>query len=418
MESKFMTVVLAYDRLIDGNYSCGPVTGKEWANRPVCLQPAFFKKDDYIREKTEILLSKNIPFAYIICWRYFVGYHTLDGDISNNLAWLLNSPILPALQDGRCLLVIDDSYEGVRYTINFYNKFTELASMLSMPEENIVFVDGNIYNQKSRNPTRIRFVYENIFEDSAYMFAYYRNFLNDIFHHSLNKPFRFLSYARHWNHSRQFFTFDLFLKDLLKYGLVSCNKGHTDNENYFIGEFSRNWRDPETDPAYEGQVKTFLDILPLILDSDLVENLALNINQQHYLNTDLSIIHETHCNIESIFISEKIYKTIIAKHPFMVMGSPGTLGLLRDLGYKTFHPYLDESYDNELNLTKRKNMILSELQRFINLSEEDRLELRKKLDRIAAYNYGYFKQYPKRNIYSLSTANIIRNHCIGEIDAV
>ena len=32
--------------------------------------------------------------------------------------------------------------------------------------------------------------------------------------------------------------------------------------------------------------------------------------------------------------------------PFIILGSKGSLKYLRKLGYKTFHPYIDESYDD------------------------------------------------------------------------
>lgn len=48
----------------------------------------------------------------------------------------------------------------------------------------------------------------------------------------------------------------------------------------------------------------------------------------------------------SVFISEKSFKPIAAMQPFITVGSQHALKYIRKLGFKTFHPYIDESYDD------------------------------------------------------------------------
>ena len=45
-------------------------------------------------------------------------------------------------------------------------------------------------------------------------------------------------------------------------------------------------------------------------------------------------------------ITEKIWRNVSHKKPFIVIGQKNTLKYFRNLGYKTFHPYIDESYDD------------------------------------------------------------------------
>lgn len=47
----------------------------------------------------------------------------------------------------------------------------------------------------------------------------------------------------------------------------------------------------------------------------------------------------------SVFLSEKTFKPIACMQPFIICGSKHSLKYLRKLGFKTFHPYIDESYD-------------------------------------------------------------------------
>ena len=50
--------------------------------------------------------------------------------------------------------------------------------------------------------------------------------------------------------------------------------------------------------------------------------------------------------IEYPFITEKTYRNIKYKKPFIIMGQHISLASLHKLGYKTFHPLIDESYDS------------------------------------------------------------------------
>ena len=45
-------------------------------------------------------------------------------------------------------------------------------------------------------------------------------------------------------------------------------------------------------------------------------------------------------------VSEKTWRNVSYKKPFIIVGQKNTLKYFRNLGYKTFHPYIDESYDD------------------------------------------------------------------------
>ena len=52
-------------------------------------------------------------------------------------------------------------------------------------------------------------------------------------------------------------------------------------------------------------------------------------------------------------MTEKIWKPIIAQHLFVVHGNHLYLQKLREIGFKTFSSYIDESYDLEPDTGKR-----------------------------------------------------------------
>lgn len=66
---------------------------------------------------------------------------------------------------------------------------------------------------------------------------------------------------------------------------------------------------------------------------------------------------------DCIFHSEKIYKPIAMLHPFIVLSRPHTVAALRECGFQSFHPYIDETYDTIENDHDRMIAIVNEIKR-------------------------------------------------------
>ena len=128
-------------------------------------------------------------------------------------------------------------------------------------------------------------------------------------------------------------------------------------------------------------------------------------DKEYYENSYFSIVTETLCVPESSAegatigraISEKTFKPILNHHPFMLVGVTGALRLLKDLGYKTFSPYIDESYDDEPNSYKRIYMIAKEAERLSKLSGVELTEFLNNCKPIVEYNYNHLKTRTKFN---------------------
>ncbi len=85
-------------------------------------------------------------------------------------------------------------------------------------------------------------------------------------------------------------------------------------------------------------------------------------------------------------LSEKIFKPIAMKHPFIVVSNPRTLELLRTLGYKTFSPWIDESYDLIEDDAERLLAIAKETKRLCDLSTQELTEFLINCKEICEYN--------------------------------
>lgn len=93
------------------------------------------------------------------------------------------------------------------------------------------------------------------------------------------------------------------------------------------------------------------------------------------------------------FIDEKIAKPLCMGRPFVVIGPQYYLQFLRELGFRTFDPVIDESYDREPDPVKRWSLAFDQIQILKNSnlqSVNDRLKNRLKHNRKMSYNSEYW----------------------------
>lgn len=145
-------------------------------------------------------------------------------------------------------------------------------------------------------------------------------------------------------------------------------------------------------PAYqEMEFEKFTKTLPIVLDdANFQFNKAQNFVKSMYLNTWYSVITETYFQEyykTSKFLSEKIFKPIRAKHPFVLVSQPNSLQLLRDLGFKTFSDVWDESYDKIENPTERLEAICTLINNLNSKTKYEWLELYNTVSPILEHNY-------------------------------
>lgn len=76
-----------------------------------------------------------------------------------------------------------------------------------------------------------------------------------------------------------------------------------------------------------------------------------------------SIVTETEMTTRAIRITEKPLKPLANFHPFLIFGNPGSLAFLKQLGFSTFAPWIDERYDDEPDPLERFDLAYAEVRR-------------------------------------------------------
>jgi len=304
--------------------------------------------------------------------------------INQEVSILIDLPFEPFLE------CIDIIYEELVVKYNISPKQIIFASnMFDANDYNL-----NLANKLSLDPIRTLFV-----PTLEFMMNWEMNHNSKFKVDTLqNKTYekKFLNFNRRWRPHRPMMTLLLKHFDLLKDGFVSFGpcEHHSKWEEIFDGLIVSSLGNQELFDIVQSN-RDIMTMPPLYLDTD-----NLSINRPHpesetnvyYENSYYSLISETTFyskdpGVSSRFITEKTFKAILFKHPFILISIPNSLDVLKFLGYKTFHPWIDESYDKELDDNKRLLMIVKEVKRLCNLSNGDRLKFLNACRDIVEFNY-------------------------------
>lgn len=89
-------------------------------------------------------------------------------------------------------------------------------------------------------------------------------------------------------------------------------------------------------------------------------------------------------------LTEKIFKPIVAKIPFLLLAGAGNLAYLRSYGFKTFGDFWDESYDDIVNSVDRFDAVLSILEDLCSKPHAELVEMKSAMSEILEYNFNHF----------------------------
>lgn len=112
-----------------------------------------------------------------------------------------------------------------------------------------------------------------------------------------------------------------------------------------------------------------------------------NALESFYKDIFCDVVTESRYAQHTANYSEKVYQPMWYKKPFVLVAPPHTLQLLRDIGFKTFSEFWDESYDNYENHEERMFKIFEVIDFIDNKSIEELQEMYKKMYSILQHNY-------------------------------
>jgi hypothetical protein len=281
--------------------------------------------------------------------------HDYWGDVESRYPEISGQAVTD-IREGRAKILVLFPNEGLRDHNDASAVLNTWAANYKLPHRSIVLVSGNYaYGENIKRDKCIVYIPYSVWEH-AFTAMYNKKSSKKLLGLIENRADRekvFLSYNRRARYPRCKLVYQLQQRGLFDRGFVSLGK-FTDYE-------SRTKLPPE-----------FLDTLPITFDdTDLEINHAHEIVIKDFMNSFVSLISETSIDPGEIFPTEKIFKSIVGLHPFILFGSPGFLEHLKCCGYKTFSKWFDESYDKEKDLENRIFKVVSEVEKVCSKSDEE-----------------------------------------------
>ena len=217
----------------------------------------------------------------------------------------------------------------------------------------------------------------------------------------------FLSFNRIHKPHRMYFLLRLRELGMMENNLISCAKtmdGETFEEHIeWLVSDKENWGDVYdkynlvNKDKLRTEANSFMKELPLVLDVEDFQDNGCFFDDtvwssaSFYQNSFMSVLTESSAVGPGCYISEVVFKAIVFMHPFMIIGQPRTLEVLREWGFDTFDDVFDNSYDLEDDMFKRIEMVLQQMEIINQLSPEELKEKTLELkDRLVYNKNRYF----------------------------
>ena len=392
------------DWTVDGVMTIPPLEGRDWFS----LQPG----DANLTDKQ--IMESRTPGKNMFLSNYKTEFkHKLLRDIPSNRRYLypieINRPgelvnnkihladfkyvserVKQDVRKGIAKIILLMPYEG-DYPVELHDLLNTWCVNCNFNKDSVYFINANIKSEELSKDLNFSVkILPTIFTSAFPM--YRQNYDENIYTNECtfdpksNLTNLYVCYNRRPRYHRLMMLCSLLASNLWHRGLISHRP-----DNFEPYDNTMTWE-------FKPYVKMLQAIGPKELDMDLVDNNpAIQYNIDHYSQTFLSLIPETGFTNHSIFFSEKIWKSIRIGHPFIIVGSPGMLKGLHNLGFKTFSEWWDESYDDELDLEKRVKKISKVLVKLSKLSIVELKDIRRSLKDTVEFNQNLINSFGLEN---------------------
>lgn len=209
---------------------------------------------------------------------------------------------------------------------------------------------------------------------------------------------------------RSIFVSKLLENNLIDYGLISYSAICPEYGHY-------------KDNLVEGKVK--YDFIPGFLDNcikqldkldrqlrvdeaSIISNGSQEISSiTQIMQSFVQVVTETCFWENKLHLTEKIFKPIVLKQPFILLGCPNNLKYLKRYGFKTFNSWWDENYDNIVDPISRMDAVVSIINQLSNKSTAELEGMLNEMQATLDHNYNlFYSQEFVDNVWNELTTNL------------
>ncbi len=389
-------------------------------------------------------IDDKVPFILpISCGGLHLYLDVQDGGLVGKKTFLyyLDEKIINLIRHHNGYILINYIHEGHVQHHNYKELHNELRKY-QIPANKVFFISSNLNGKKQYNnfcnkmssltKQKLNIIEVNHMLESSV--DIYKQVINKSYNRQIDKllPYKqsfvtqddlefmkdtlrekyFLSYNRVIREYRLALISMIYDMNLNKKGIISLGAEKVDKEfggvwPHKISEFIRN---PKQNKIVSDALMKIKPLYPIDADGDVDANWIYkdgekmsgvvgqwtNFSKQ-YKRVYFNIVTESSYYEDCIYMSEKTFKPISNLVPFIIVSNPFFLKKLRQLGYKTFHPWIDESYDEETDNDKRFFMILDEIKKLCEMTKKEIHDWYYDMKHILLHNQNHFSSYQKQD---------------------
>jgi len=171
---------------------------------------------------------------------------------------------------------------------------------------------------------------------------------------------RFLIYNRAWTGTREY---RLALAEMLAtQGLLPYCKTSLSFQDEGKHYSQHKWRRPQWQPK--------IALEDYFQPNSTASVASADFESRDYSRMVIEVVLETIFDTDHVSLTEKSLRPMATATPFILAGPAHSLQYLRRYGFETFSPWINESYDLEIDAPKRLVMIVQELSRLAKLGHK------------------------------------------------
>lgn len=371
------------------------------------------------------IISKDniLDDEFIYLYPIEISAGTIEVLLSTNLLNSISPIVLTHLKNNKIKLIINMVHDPIIGESIEINQFEKTMNSMGVDSSNIIFIFGNRWDKEHTSNMLFcqgcqGLVYQSreLHKYPYNSFGYVSDCIRETDLNSEIRPKKFLSPNNIMKPHRVMLSYFVVKYNLLNDGIFSFIQPLSSEQiKSTLNQYSY-----DTGNNFNLISDQISDMLPYELDTKgilpnekwKIVGLPGNV-KDWYTNSYLHIVTETLFSGENCFLSEKVFRPIINLQPFLIFGQPRSLIKLKQLGFKTFSPFINEMYDLEVDDKKRLLMLEKEILKFATMSIQEIHEWYYSIKDILIYNQKHLASFSNCDFFDDALTKIY-NHYTGK----
>ena len=312
---------------------------------------------------------------------------------------------LTKLYSGNLIFCFDQEPLNFNFNKELFNYVDKLAHD-NYGKRSIILLNTEKHSEeKNKILDEFEFIDVNYFFHGLAVSDWYRSYYYDvrltpIRQRTLKK--KFITFNRITGNSRIYRSLLIAELEDIHQGFISYSDNCPVHQEHYSQSLIKNYSKYNLDYNYAHEAVKKLDKInfPLRIDSDEKEipNGSYSLGPiPELMSSFLHVVTETMFWDERTHLTEKIFKPIVAKQPFVLVGCANNLKYLKSYGFKTFDQWWDESYDSITDPTQRLQAVSKIINDICKMEFGDLTDMLFEMEEVLEHNYNtlYSREFIK-----------------------